>query len=82
MWKIENSEFNLIEFKSVALIYKSWLKEIVNSFIIDHVTYNRLSNGFIEGQNNFCKVIKRIGFGYSNFDAFRYKILNSNKKNK
>lgn len=29
--KIENSDFNLIEFKRVALTYKSWLKEIINS---------------------------------------------------
>ena len=80
--KIENSNFNLIEFKRVALTYKSWIKEIVNSFIIDTITHKRLSNGFIEGKNNFCKVIKRIGFGYSDFDVFRYKIINSNKKNK
>ena len=78
--KIENSKFNLTEFKRVALTYKSWIKEIVNSFIIDPVTHIRLSNGFIEGKNNFCKVIKRIGFGYSDFDVFRYKIINSNKK--
>ena len=79
--KIENSKFNLVEFKRVALTYKSWIKEIVNSFIIDPVTHIRLSNGFIEGKNNFCKIIKRIGFGYSDLDVFRYKIINSNKKN-
>lgn len=69
------------EFKRAALTYKSWINEIVNSFIIDSVTHKRLSNGFIEGKNNFCKVIKRIGFGYSDFDVFRYKIINSNRKN-
>ena len=78
--KIDNSEFNLAEFKRVSLTYRSWIKEIVNSFIIDPITHKRLSNGFIEGKNNFCKVIKRIGFGYSDFDIFRYKILNSNDK--
>lgn len=78
--KIDNSEFNLVEFKRVSLTYRSWIKEIVNSFIIDPITHKRLSNGFIEGKNNFCKVIKRIGFGYSDFDIFRHKILNSNDK--
>ena len=78
--KIDNSEFNLVEFKKVSLTYRSWIKEIVNSFIIDPITHKRLSNGFIEGKNNFCKVIKRIGFGYSDFDIFRHKILNSNDK--
>ncbi len=81
-YKIENSKFILPEFKRVALTYKSWINEIVNSFIIDPVTHKRLSNGFIEGKNNFCKVIKRIGFGYTDFDVFRYKIITSNKKNK
>ena len=80
--KVEKSEFNLKEFKKTALTYKSWINEITNSFIIDPVTHKRLSNGFIEGKNNFCKTIKRIGFGYSDFDVFRYKIINTNKKNK
>ena len=78
--KVEKSEFNLKEFKKTALTYKSWINEITNSFIIDPITHKRLSNGFIEGKNNFCKTIKRIGFGYSDFDVFRYKIINSNKK--
>lgn len=80
--KVETSEFILSEFKKTALTYKSWIKEIVNSFIIDSVTHTRLTNGFIERKNNFCKVIKRIGFGYSDFDVFRYKIINSNNKTK
>ena len=78
--KVEKSEFNLKEFKKTALTYKSWINEITNSFIIDPITHKRLSNGFIEGKNNFCKTIKRIGFGYSDFDVFRYKIINTNKK--
>ncbi len=49
---------------------------------MDPVTHKRLSNGSIEGKNNFCKTIKKIGFGYSDFDFFRFKIINSNKKNR
>lgn len=80
--KVDKSEFDLKEFKKTALTYKSWINEITNSFIIDPITHTKLSNGFIEGKNNFCKVIKRIGFGYSDFDVFRYKIINTNKKQK
>ncbi len=80
--KVEKSKYDLEEFKKTALTYKSWIKEITNSFILDPITHKRLSNGFIEGKNNFCKVIKRIGFGYSDFDVFRYKIIKANKKNK
>lgn len=80
--KVQSSKYNLPEFKKTALTYKSWINEIVNSFIIDKVTHKKLSNGFIEGKNNFCKVVKRIGFGYSDFDVFRYKIINTNKRKK
>lgn len=45
--KIENSEFDLPEFNRVALTYRSLIKEIVNSFILDTITFKRLSNGFI-----------------------------------
>lgn len=63
----------------LVLQYKFWINKIVHSFIIDSVTHKRLSNGFIEGKNNFVKVIKRIGFGYKDFDIFRNRILNANK---
>ncbi len=78
--RIDNTEYIIPEFKKVSSTYRSWINEIVNSFILDPITHKRLSNGFIEGKNNFCKVIKRIGFGYKDFDVFRYKILKSNKK--
>lgn len=78
---IDKSEHIIPEFKRVALTYRSWIKEIVNSFIIDPITHKRLTNGFIEGKNNFCKVVKRIGFGYKDFDVFRIKILKNNDKN-
>ncbi|HHX00459.1 MAG TPA: transposase, partial [Acholeplasmataceae bacterium] len=69
-------------FKSVAATYKVWLNEIVNSFIINPKTNKRMSNGFIEGKNNYIKVIKRIGFGFKDFETFRAKILYTNSKNK
>lgn len=73
--KIEKTKTKLPEFKKVTATYRSWLVPIANSFIIDLNTKKRLSNGFIEGKNNFAKVIKRVGFGYKNFDIFRAKIL-------
>lgn len=73
--KIANSDYNLPEFDTVIKTYKSWINEIVNSFIFDHIIKSRINNGFIEGKNNFYKVIKRIGFGYNNFDLFRAKVI-------
>ena len=66
------------ELIKVSLTYKSWINPIVNSFIFNPKTKSRMTNGFIEGKNNFAKVIKRIGFGYSNFDHFRARILYTN----
>lgn len=78
--KVEKCNSKLPELKKTALTYKSWINEISNSFIIHPKTKVRLSNAFIEGKNNFIKVIKRIGFGYKDFDTFRAKILYSNDK--
>lgn len=78
--KVIHSEFTIPELETTALTYRRWIKEISNSFIIDKQTYRRFTNGFIEGKNNFCKVIKRIGFGYNDFDILRSKIIQSNQK--
>lgn len=80
--KANHSENNIKEFQQVARTYYSWRKEIVNSFIINPITKSRITNGFIEGKNNFIKVIKRIGFGYKNFDTFKARILYTNDLNK
>ena len=77
--KIDSSEYLIPELKKVSLTYKSWINEIANSFILNPETHERMSNGFIEGKNNFCKVIKRIGFGYKDFDLFRNRIININR---
>lgn len=76
--RIDENRIHLSEFKRVSLTYRNWINEICNSFIINPITKSRMTNGFIEGKNNFCKVIKRIGFGYQNFDVFRAKILYTN----
>lgn len=60
----------LKEFEEAAKTIKNWLPYIVNSFIDE-----RFSNGFTEGLNNKIKVIKRIGFGYRNFDFFRLRLM-------
>lgn len=74
-WIVQAEESKIKEFKKVCNTYKSWINEISNSFIINEITKKRLTNGFIEGKNNFCKVIKRIGFGYKRFDLMRNRIL-------
>lgn len=36
---------------------------------------NNYNNGFIEGNNNFIKVIKRIAFGFRSFRRFKARIM-------
>lgn len=79
-------ESNIPEFITASNTIKNWLEYIVNSFIDKDFT-----NGFTEGLNNKIKVIKRISFGYKNFDFLRLRLLyifneklngSSNKKSK
>lgn len=73
-------ESKIEEFIEASNTIENWLEYIANSFIDE-----RLSNGYTEGLNNKIKVIKRVGFGYKNFNFFRLRILyilkNKNSKN-
>ena len=62
--------YNIEEMNNAASTIENWLPYIVNSFID-----KRFSNGFTEGLNNKIKVIKRVGFGYRNFNFFRLRIM-------
>lgn len=63
-------ESKIEEFIEASNTIENWLEYIVNSF-----EDKRLSNGYTEGLNNKIKVIKRVGFGYKNFDFFRLRLL-------
>ena len=80
-WFEEVKESKNKRFKAVMNTYKSWKTEIRNSFIINPITKTRLTNGFIEGKNNYCKVVKRIAFGFKKFDVLRNRIMYENNKN-
>ncbi len=57
------------EFNACLTMLKNWQPYILNAFDCPY------SNGFTEGVNNTIKVIKRIAYGYRNFDSFRRRIL-------
>lgn len=63
-------ENKLEEFIEASSTIENWLEYIANSFID-----KRYSNGYTEGLNNKIKVIKRVGFGYKNFEFFRLRLL-------
>lgn len=53
---------------SIKTLY-NFKDSIKNTF---NTTYN---NGFIEGNNNFIKVLKRIAFGFRSFRRFKARIM-------
>ena len=63
-------ESKIEEFIEASNTIENWLEYIVNSFID-----KRCTNGFTEGTNNKIKVIKRVAFGYKNFNFLRKRIL-------
>lgn len=62
----------LKEFEPLFTVLRNWPKYILNSFDTGY------TNGFTEGCNNKIKVLKRIAFGYRNFNNFRQRILMTN----
>lgn len=74
-WIEKAKETSEYQFEKVIHTYKSWKKEIKASFIINSITNKRMTNGFIEGKNNYNKVVKRIAFGYKSFDKIRNRIM-------
>jgi len=47
----------------------NWKDSILNYF------NGKVTNGFVEGINNKIKLIKRKGFGFTNHNHFRYRVL-------
>lgn len=60
---------DLKEFNKHIQTYFKWHKYIINSF------YTNYSNGITEGLNTKIKTLKRVSFGFRNFQNFRLRIL-------
>lgn len=68
-WLLSAEESNLPEFKACITAFRNWFGYIINGY------RHKVTNGFTEGMNNNIKVLKRIGYGYRNFENFRKRIL-------
>ncbi len=62
-------QLNMSEYEPCVRMLTNWKEYILNSF--DY----RYSNGYTEGINNKIKVIKRVAFGFRNFENFRKRIF-------
>ena len=68
-WLSLVEESGVEEFKSVIKTFTDWKTEILEGLS------QAYSNGFTEGMNNKIKVLKRVAFGFRNFERFRSRIL-------
>ena len=67
---LNNNHNNISSYmkKSIKTL-KGYLPYIKNTLT------NPYHNGFVEGNNNFIKVIKRIAFGFRSFHRFKARIM-------
>ena len=78
--QLNNTESKLIRLVEICgFAGAPWKQEICNSYLL--VGGKRITNARTEGFNNLVKVIKRCGYGYSNFKRFRNRILHIQKSN-
>ena len=68
-WLDACDRLKIPEFKACRKMLVNWKPYILNAFDF------HLSNGFTEGCNNAIKALKRVAFGFSNFNTFRARIL-------
>ena len=55
---------------------KTSIKTLKNYLVyIQNTLSNPYSNGYVEGNNNFIKVLKRIAFGFRSFRRFKARIM-------
>ena len=69
--RFKNSHY--AEFREFGALLERWKIYIINSFLI--VDGKRMSNGPMESLNGRIKRLLHDGYGYSNFDRFRNRIL-------
>lgn len=68
-WVKYNLDSNYNVLNECAKTYSNWIEEIRNSLLVPY------SNGVMEGYNNKIKVLKRVAFGFRNFQNFKARIL-------
>lgn len=59
---------SLPHFKRLSWTLDQWWEGIINYFAV------RKTNGFTEGMNTKIKTLKRMGYGFRNFERFRARI--------
>lgn len=82
LYSLKNNDYKQLE---IVLNNKndrisSYMKKSINTLnlylpYIKNTLSNKYHNGFVEGNNNFIKVLKRIAFGFRSFRRFKARIM-------
>ena len=82
LYAFKKNNFNLLyntlnkQNNTVSSYMKTSIKTLLEFLpYIKNTFNNNYHNGFIEGNNNFIKVIKRIAFGFRSFRRFKARIM-------
>ena len=82
LYSFKNKNFNKLKqvLKKINPKISNYMKTSIKTLIeflpyIRNTFENNYHNGFIEGNNNFIKVIKRIAFGFRSFRRFKARIM-------
>ena len=81
-YSIKNNKYNNLEIilNNTSDKISSYMKTSVKTLreylsYIKNTLSNPYHNGFVEGNNNFIKVLKRIAFGFRSFRRFKARIM-------
>ena len=82
LYALKHKKYNYLkdiinkEYLNISTYMKTSIKTFKNFLpYIKNTLENSYHNGFIEGNNNFIKVIKRIAFGFRSFRRFKARIM-------
>ena len=82
LYAIQNKDYNLLEtilnhdYDSISKYMKISINTLKDFLpYIKNTLENSYNNGVMERNNNTCKLIKRIAFGFRNFRNFKARIL-------
>ena len=82
LYSIKNNKYNNLEIilNNTSDKISSYMKTSVKTLkeylpYIANTLSNPYHNGFVEGNNNFIKVLKRIAFGFRSFHRFKARIM-------
>lgn len=82
LYSLKHNEYHLLEttlseqHNNISEYMKTSIKTLkIYLLHIKNTLSNPYHNGFVEGNNNFIKVLKRIAFGFRSFRRFKARIM-------